>query len=1203
MHRTAKRNWIRLFIVLTGVLFSGPVAAKTIIVTRTDDVIESKPAIFGSLRDAIRNRADPGDTVVFQVHGPVTLLDVITVPPNLAGLTLQGPVILRPSRGTHGVLVIEADNVTVRKVTFAGGSVLVQRVFAGAEFRINGANLLDNDFRGDAEVFLSQVDNCNVVDNHLIVSPDPASTGDTALATSFTRDCRISKNLITTTSDFAMVDHDSQDIRIIDNDVTRGISIFRPSSGEISEKNRFGGPLSIHPPDRGETSGLLTVSDNRTKRVTVNRTNIHLLDNVITGSGPASADERSALFIDNGDPRGPQGDVLIRDNIIRGGTNGISYRESVTAAPAEILDNDVSGCTNAGISILFGSEVRVAHNTVHDCGTGTIGEGILIGLTDASGIVVERNTLTNIAGAGVVVTPQLDGIEVVVRENEIIANDAAGIVLLRNPDRRTGHILMEGNTITGNAHSGIVGEFASNGTVLGGEIRDNGRDGISVLTESSIEIRHVSMGNNTGPGIDIAQDGVTPNTETKLGNHDLDWPENLRINPHTLKLEGTAVPGGTVEVFAVEAGARTGNPENGEGEVFLGAALVDDTGNFAFPAEGVVACPPTRLITLTATIGGLRPATSEFSPDFDCVLPDPGSRDDDGDGVLNSADLCPDTPAGEAVDADGCGDSQRDDDACGNEQVEGPGEQCDLGALNGAPGSCCTAECQLESASTECNASEGACDFAAFCTGTSPFCPPNELNRLGHICRLPTGDCDSLEFCLGVSPACPADVHFPAGTVCRDSAGACDMEETCTGETAECPADARAAIGAVCRESGDLCDVAEFCDGIDPACPPDELLEAGTVCRPSLDGEEQCDLAESCDGVAASCPSDARADDGTPCGDLSCDSGSCLFGLCDFVVQSCGNDVLQATCGEACDGTDDDACPGECLADCTCPSSPVCGPGPHWIDTCPAGEDHIDNFHVEIGVDSDDDCVTDEFFNLNGIALVELSGPLDFSNAIANFGGADGHPDVIDLEFTDAEATDGFIILGLGSSAPTAGGPTVGAIIEITGVPAAAFMRIEFRPEIDLGFGPLHFVSPAPITTDQLRRFPFNLEITAPDICVALYDGSSNQVPEKITAITIGLDVLDPVCGDGVVSGNEECESETDCAGNPCLENCTCEGGAVCSFDPCVGNVDPPSEVCQEIDECVIIIGGIDPFCLNITWDQLCADRAGEFCGDRCLEP
>ena len=40
----------------------------------------------------------------------------------------------------------------------------------------------------------------------------------------------------------------------------------------------------------------------------------------------------------------------------------------------------------------------------------------------------------------------------------------------------------------------------------------------------------------------------------------------------------------------------------------------------------------------------------------------PPVADDDGDGVANDSDSCPDTPAGEAVDSEGCSDSQRDDD-------------------------------------------------------------------------------------------------------------------------------------------------------------------------------------------------------------------------------------------------------------------------------------------------------------------------------------------------------------------------------------------------------------------------------------------------------------------------------------------------------------------------------------------------------------
>ena len=39
--------------------------------------------------------------------------------------------------------------------------------------------------------------------------------------------------------------------------------------------------------------------------------------------------------------------------------------------------------------------------------------------------------------------------------------------------------------------------------------------------------------------------------------------------------------------------------------------------------------------------------------------------DSDSDGIADISDLCPDTPAGEAVDADGCADSQKDTDGDG----------------------------------------------------------------------------------------------------------------------------------------------------------------------------------------------------------------------------------------------------------------------------------------------------------------------------------------------------------------------------------------------------------------------------------------------------------------------------------------------------------------------------------------------------------
>jgi len=55
---------------------------------------------------------------------------------------------------------------------------------------------------------------------------------------------------------------------------------------------------------------------------------------------------------------------------------------------------------------------------------------------------------------------------------------------------------------------------------------------------------------------------------------------------------------------------------------------------------------------------------------------------------------------------------------------------------------------------------------------------------------------------------------------------------------------------------------------------------------------------------------------------------STLYSIASSAV--CGNDLAEP--GEACDGTDDAACPGACLATCRCPTA--CGDG-----TCDAGED------------------------------------------------------------------------------------------------------------------------------------------------------------------------------------------------------------------------------------------------------------------------
>src|SRR5438552_2524852 len=151
------------------------------------------------------------------------------------------------------------------------------------------------------------------------------------------------------------------------------------------------------------------------------------------------------------------------------------------------------------------------------------------------------------------------------------------------------------------------------------------------------------------------------------------------------------------------------------------------------------------------------------------------------------------------------------------------GEECDLGAANGAPDTCCTSDCHLRASGEVCRAAAGACDAAETCNGLVPLCPSDLKST--DVCRPSAGKCDVPEVCDGLSDVCPPDDFAPPFTVCRVSAGACDVAETCSGASAFCPADAKST--AVCRPSAGPCDVAESCDGVADVCPPDVKSTGG----------------------------------------------------------------------------------------------------------------------------------------------------------------------------------------------------------------------------------------------------------------------------------------------------------------------------------------------------------------------------------------
>jgi hypothetical protein len=276
---------------------------------------------------------------------------------------------------------------------------------------------------------------------------------------------------------------------------------------------------------------------------------------------------------------------------------------------------------------------------------------------------------------------------------------------------------------------------------------------------------------------------------------------------------------------------------------------------------------------------------------------------------------------------------------CGDSVVDSP-EQCDQGAANGTPGSCCTASCQFRDSSQICRPGAGApCDLSESCTGISATCPPDDAPiNMGNVCRTGSGDvCDQNELCTGVpGQGCPAD-DAPANTsiICRaGSAGdICDDHEFCTGVAgATCPPDdAPSNINVVCRPgSGDVCDPAEQCTGVPGQfCPPDIVANPTTVCRvgsgDSCDPNETCtaipgqpcpadvvapssttcraaadacDLAEQCTGAAGqTCPSNAPAPAGTAC---DADSNQCTVDECDGSFNCLFDAPLDCEDGNIC---------------------------------------------------------------------------------------------------------------------------------------------------------------------------------------------------------------------------------------------------------------------------------------------------------------
>ena len=237
-------------------------------------------------------------------------------------------------------------------------------------------------------------------------------------------------------------------------------------------------------------------------------------------------------------------------------------------------------------------------------------------------------------------------------------------------------------------------------------------------------------------------------------------------------------------------------------------------------------------------------------------------------------------------------------------------EQCDEGAANGTPGSCCTAQCTWVSAGTTCRAAAGECDLAEACTGFSGICPANGVKGGGTACT-DDGNVCTVDRCDGISAACEHPAGN-AGAVCRAASGQCDVAETCTGGSSSCGIDVFLPDGTSCSD-GNACTLDDECTSgtcgggasscgngtVEPGC---EKCDLGALNgQPGSGCSSGCVVVGRCTGSQQAC---------TTAGECPPGEGCCGNAMVEPAEQ-CDDGNLSA--GDCCSPT----CQGESVASCT----------------------------------------------------------------------------------------------------------------------------------------------------------------------------------------------------------------------------------------------------------------------------------------------
>ena len=304
-------------------------------------------------------------------------------------------------------------------------------------------------------------------------------------------------------------------------------------------------------------------------------------------------------------------------------------------------NNTIGGTAPADRNLISGGRLGggIFINTNSSTSTGNVVQGNYIG-TNAAGTAALPNhdgmdfgnsTTNNLiggtaAGAGNLISGNqnfgihLAGSASNVIQGNRIGTDATGSAPLGNGTSNTGSAGIEG----GGNNNTIGGTAAGAGNVIAFNVGScapcgGHGQGVVLFGGTGISIRGNSIYSNSGLGIDLKDDGVTPNNACDTGF----GPNNLQNFPVLTKavlvgastrvigtLNSKASTTYQLDFYSNDACDPSGN---GEGQNYLGAAMVttDASCNGSFDVTLPVAASPQGRVTATATDPGGN--TSEFS--------------------------------------------------------------------------------------------------------------------------------------------------------------------------------------------------------------------------------------------------------------------------------------------------------------------------------------------------------------------------------------------------------------------------------------------------------------------------------------------------------------------------------------------------------------------------------------------------------------